>query len=442
MRHVDSADRGSNSTLSRPVSIQRQGLGGVDLKDVIGILLRRKHWIFAICGAFCVVAATYLMIARPAYTAVAQVYVDPRDRPTPQEGSAAQNSVPGDGLLLVESQLKIITSNEVLTRVVDETGLANDPEFNGKGGLGSKIRSLFGMGSSDPPELTALRNLRLKTAVKRNDRSFVIDIMVSADTAARATRLTEAVANAYLEEQAKANSTFNRRISEAITSQLARMRDAVSQSERAVAAYKAANNLVGTRNRLVTDQELDEANTQLTNAKAKLSEAQARVKLIDAIVSGGAGLEALPEVVQSGTITQLRARAADIVRDEAQLAQINGPNHPALQAVRAQLRDVQTAIKDEVKRIAEAVRYVATSERTNVQELQARFDSLKALSQTNDKIIVPLRELERKADSDRAVYEMFLAKAKTAHEQQVVDTTNIRLISPASPPQARAGRRP
>lgn len=82
---------------------------GVDLKDVIGILLRRKHWIFAICGAFCVVAATYLMIARPAYTAVAQVYVDPRDRPTPQEGSAAQNSVPGDGLLLVESQLKIIT---------------------------------------------------------------------------------------------------------------------------------------------------------------------------------------------------------------------------------------------------------------------------------------------------------------------------------------------
>ncbi|ERF82711.1 chain-length determining protein [Bradyrhizobium viridifuturi] len=411
---------------------------GVDLKDVIGILLRRKHWIFAICGAFCVVAATYLMIARPAYTAVAQVYVDPRDRPTPQEGSAAQNSVPGDGLLLVESQLKIITSNEVLTRVVDETGLANDPEFNGKGGLGSKIRSLFGMGSSDPPELTALRNLRLKTAVKRNDRSFVIDIMVSADTAARATRLTEAVANAYLEEQAKANSTFNRRISEAITSQLARMRDAVSQSERAVAAYKAANNLVGTRNRLVTDQELDEANTQLTNAKAKLSEAQARVKLIDAIVSGGAGLEALPEVVQSGTITQLRARAADIVRDEAQLAQINGPNHPALQAVRAQLRDVQTAIKDEVKRIAEAVRYVATSERTNVQELQARFDSLKALSQTNDKIIVPLRELERKADSDRAVYEMFLAKAKTAHEQQVVDTTNIRLISPASPPQRKS----
>jgi uncharacterized protein involved in exopolysaccharide biosynthesis/Mrp family chromosome partitioning ATPase len=411
---------------------------GIDLKDVVGILSRRRGWIFGVCGAFCVLAATYVLVARPAYTALAQVYVDPRDRPTPKEEAAVQNSVPGDGLLLVESQLKIITSNEVLMRVVDEMGLRNDPEFNGENGLTSKIKALVGLGSSDAPALTALRNLRLKTSAKRNDRSFVIDIMVSADTAERATKLTDAVANAYLEEQANANSNFNRRISEAITSQLERMRNAVSQSEQAVAAYKVANNLVGARNRLVTEQELDEANTQLTNANTRLSEAQARVKLVDAIVSGGTRMEALPEAIQSGTIIQLRAKAADISRDEAQLAQINGPNHPALQSARAQVRDVQAAIKNEVNLIAQAVRNAATSERTNVQNLQARFDTLKTLSQTNDKAIVPLRELERRADSNRAIYETFLSKAKTASEQQVIDTTNIRLISRASPPERKS----
>jgi uncharacterized protein involved in exopolysaccharide biosynthesis len=317
-------------------------------------------------------------------------------------------------------------------------GLRNDPEFNGESGLTSNIRTLLGLGSSDAPALTALRNLRLKTSAKRNDRSFVIDIMVSADTAERATKLTDAVAKAYLEEQASANANFNRRISEAITAQLERMRNAVSQSEQAVAAYKAANGLVGARNRLVTEQELDEANTQLVNANTRLSEAEARVKLIDAIVSGGARLEALPEAIQSGTIIQLRARAADISREEAQLAQINGPNHPALQSVRAQVRDVQSAIKNEVNLIAQAVRNAATSERTNVQNLQARFEALKMLSQANEKAIVPLRELERKADANRAIYETFLAKAKTASEQQVIDTTNIRLISRASPPERKS----
>ncbi|MBR0872556.1 chain-length determining protein [Bradyrhizobium tropiciagri] len=411
---------------------------GVDFKDVTGILFRRKAWVFGVAAAFCAMAVTYVAFARPAYTATAEVYVDPRDRPTPKDEPSVQNSVPGDGLLLVESQLKIITSGEVLTRVVDEMKLASDPDFNGRNDLTGAIKALLGLSQNKPPELVALRNLRLNTAVKRNDRSFVIDIMVSARTPEQAARLTNAVANAFLEGQASANSNFNRRISDAITSQLDRMRASVNQSEQAVAAYKAANNLVGARNRLVTEQELDEANTQLTNAKTRLNEILARVKVIESIEAGGAQLEALPEAVQSATIAQLRARAADASREEAQLALINGPNHPALRSARAQLQDVQVAIKNEVKLIAAAVRNAAAGERTNVQTLQARFDSLKKLSENNEKVMVPLRELERKADSDRALYETFLAKAKTAGVQEVIDTTNIRLISQASPPDRKS----
>jgi succinoglycan biosynthesis transport protein ExoP len=410
---------------------------GVDFKDVLAILGRRKRWVFCVPAVLCALAVAYVVVARPAYTATAQVYVDPRDRQTPKD-EQAQNAVPGDGLLLVESQLKIITSDVVLTRVIDETGLQNDPEFNGQSGLIPNIKAWFGIGLSVDRTAIVLRNLRLKTAARRNDRSFVIDIMASADTRERATMLTNAVANAYLEEQTSANANFNRRVSEAITSQLERLRNAVSQSEQAVAAYKAANNLVGARNRMVSEQQLDEANTQLTNAKTRLNEAEARVRLIDAIERGGAQLDALPEAIASGTIVQLRARAADISRDEALLAQINGPNHPALQAVRAQVRDVQISINNELKLIAQAVRNAATNERTNVQNLQANFDSLKALSQTNEKAIVPLRELERKAESNRAIYETFLAKAKTAGEQQAIDTTNIRLISRASPPEGKS----
>jgi len=411
---------------------------GVNLSDLVAILVRRRAWVFGTAMACLVLASGYLAIVKPAYTSTAQVYVDPRDRPTPKEDPGEQSNVPGDGLLLVESQLKIITSGEVLSRVVDQMGLREDPEFNGRGGLISSLKTTFGFGQSGNPELAALRHLRLITSAKRNERSFVIDISVSAHTSQRATDLANAVASAYVEEQASANANFNRRISEAITSQLERMRDAVSHSEQAVAAYKVANNLVGSRNRLVTDQELDEANTQLTNAKARLNEAEARVKLIESIESGSAPLESLPEAIQSSSIVQLRARAADVSREEAQLAQIVGPSHPALQAARAQVRDVQAAIKSEVKLIAQGVRNIATSERTNVQNLQARFDSLKALAQANEKAIVPLRELERKADSNRAVYETFLAKAKAASEQQVIDNTNIRLISRAIPPDRQS----
>jgi succinoglycan biosynthesis transport protein ExoP len=415
-----------------------QATDGVNLADLANVLVQRRAWIFGTTIACLVLAAGYLAVAKPTYTSTAEVYVDPRDRPTPKEDPSEKSSVPGDGLLLVESQLRIITSGEVLSRVVNRMGLSEDPEFDGRGGLIANIKAMLGFGEPGNPKLAALRRLRLATAAKRNERSFVIDVSVSAHTPQRATDLANAVANAYLEEQASANANFDRRISEAITSQLERMRDSVSHSEQAVAAYKVAHNLVGSRDKLVTDQELTEANTQLTNAKARLNEAQARVKLVDSIESGGAPLESLPEAIQSSTMAQLRARAVDASRAEAQLAQVVGPNHPALQQARAQVRDVQVAIKNEVKLIAQAVRNVATSERTNVQNLQARFDSLKALTQTNEKAMVQLREFQLKADSDRAVYETYLAKAKAATEEQVINNTNIRLISPAILPDRRS----
>lgn len=404
---------------------------GVNLGDLAGIVIRRKAWVFRTTLVCLMLAAGYLAVAKPVYRSTAEVYVDPRDRPTPKEDPGEKSNVPGDGLLLVESQLKIITSGEVLSRVVERMNLSEDPEFNGRGSLIANITAMFGLGDSGNPKLAALRRLRLATSVKRNERSYVIDISVSARAPQRAADLANAVANAYLEEQASANANFNRRLSDAITSQLERMRDAVSRSEQAVAAYKAANNLVGTRDKLVTDQELTEANTQLMNAKAKLNEAQARVRLVDSIESGGAPLESLPEAMQSNTIVQLRVHAVDASRAEVQLARVLGPDHPALQQARAQVQDVQSAIKNEVKRIAQSVRNVATSERINVQSLQARFDSLKALTQTNEKAMVQLRELELKANSDRVVYETYLAKAKAATEEQAINNTNIRLISRA-----------
>lgn len=421
-----------------PEAVGAKAPESVDVKDVFGILRRRKRWVFGVPLLLCALASTYAMLARPAYMATAQVYVDPRDRHMPKD-DPLQNSVPGDGLLLVESQLKIITSDEVLTRVIEKTGLRADKEFNGeRDGLISKLKALLGLGTPADRTLTTLRNLRLKTAAKRIERSFVIDIMASADTRERAVGLANALAASYLEERASANAAFNRRISEAIASRLDALRESVRESEEAVAAFKAENNLIGARNRLVTEQQLDEANTQLTNARTRLANAQSRVKMLDAIRRSGAPLDAVPEAMQSGTIVQLRARAADISREESQLAMLDGPNHPALKAVRAQQEDIQRAIKAELDRIATAVRQEAGREQANVQNLQTSFETMKTLSRTNDKVMVPLRELERTAESSRAIYESFLAKAKATEEQQVIDINNIRLITRASPPEYKS----
>ncbi len=117
--------------------------------------------------------------------------------------------------------------------------------------------------------------------------------------------------------------------------------------------------------------------------------------LSESIEAGSTPLEALPEAIQSNTIVQLRGRAADASREEAQLAQVVGPSHPALQQARAQVRDVQAAIKSEAQRGSLSPCEKCSDNRAYKRsESSGTLRSLKALAQDNEKAMVPLRELE------------------------------------------------
>src|SRR6185312_422029 len=79
----------------------------------------------------------------PKFTAIAQLYVDPRElQLVDRELTPRAQDVSGLSMV-VESQARLITSNSVLFKVIQETNLDKDPEFGvaSNGGL----TSLFGL---------------------------------------------------------------------------------------------------------------------------------------------------------------------------------------------------------------------------------------------------------------------------------------------------------
>ncbi len=412
------------------------GASGVAARDVMSALGRHKLLVFGLPLLLMAGALAYSFVSKPGYTSTAQVFVDPRDRTLPRETPVS--NLPGDGILLVESQLKLITSDEVLSRVAQKLNLKDDPAFSKPSGLLSPLRALLGMKSDTDPALATLRTLRLNTSAKRMDRSFVLDVSATAQTPEKAVLIANSVAETYLESLADAEAGFNKKTSDAINARLEDLRQAVQKSENEVEAFRSANGLVGARTKMVTEQQLDEVNTQLTAAKTKMADARSKVQQLDQVRQAGGNLSALPEAVQSATIAQLRAQSATVTRDEALLSEQYGPSHPALIAAKAQRRDIEAAINAELARIGQSARNEAARAQSNVQSLQANFDALKAQQVTNDKAMVPLRELERKAEANRGIYEAFLAKAKAAQESQGLDTNNARLISRATPPEQKS----
>ena len=119
---------------------------GFDLLALFRLLWRRKTTIVAAALGCAIAAVVIGKSLSPKFTATAQLYVDPRElQLVDRELTPRAQDVSGLSMV-VESQARLITSNSVLLKVIQNTGLDKDPEFGGesKGALTSLL-GLFGI---------------------------------------------------------------------------------------------------------------------------------------------------------------------------------------------------------------------------------------------------------------------------------------------------------
>ncbi|HEX8168549.1 MAG TPA: exopolysaccharide transport family protein [Beijerinckiaceae bacterium] len=401
--------------------------------------LRRRLWLVALVAALFVgAAAAFLALSPPRYIATAQIIVDPRGLQVLDKEVSPRAQNPDVQIPLVESEMRVLKSTKVLDLLIEREGLDKDAEFTkGRwspiGALKGLVSGLLGRQKPDAdPRLAALYALDEKVAVRRAERSFVIDITVATESADKSARLANALVQAYMEENAAAQAEAARRSGEALASRLeelsARVRDASNRAEE----FKARHDMVGAGGRLVSDQQLTELNNQLGVARTRTAEARAKVEQIERLRGTDPG--AFTEAVQSQTVMTLRAQYADIKRRHADLATKLGERHPDLAAVERELKDAQASIAAEVGRLARAARADYERAKASEEALQKSLDaqSLKAVATSQD--LVRLRELEREVEASRAVYEATLVRSRELKEQTLVDTTNVRHITVATPP--------
>ena len=274
--------------------------------------------------------------------------------------------------------------------------------------------------------------------VKRAERTYVVDVSVTSQDPAKAARLANAVAQAYLAEQTDVRSDAARQISQSLSARLNELKDRVREAEDRVETFKARNNIVGASGQLVNEQQLSELNNQLGVAHARTAAAKARLDQVERLQLSKDEIGAFPEAVQSQTVAALRSQYAEVMRREAEQMTSLGQRHPAVIEIQAEAARLHKMIEDEVHRLALSARSEYESARANEAALAASLETLKNRAVTTNEAMVTLRELERDVQASRAVYKSFLVRARETGEQERLDTKNIRVISRAEPPQGRS----
>jgi succinoglycan biosynthesis transport protein ExoP len=405
-------------------------------------LWRRKSLIALTVAMALLLSLGADLVMTPRYRAVSQILIGPVDLRVVEKTVMPPAQTADANVIQVESETRILTSDRVLLRVVDNEKLTADPEFGaGAPSLMSQLRVSLGFGSqakTGDAELAALRQLQRSVSAKRGERTYVVDVIVETADRDKSARIANAIAQAYLDEQTAARAEASRRATDSLSSRLSELRERVRNAEEQVELYKREHNIIGPTGRLVDEQQLTELNNQLTTAKARTAEAKARYEQILRLQRSGADSGSTSEAVQSNTIGRLREQYATIARQEANLAAELGPRHPWVIDARAQVRNAQQHITEELSRVAEANRNDYERALANENSLANSFDVLKRKAMDTSLAFVKLRELEREAEASRAVYESFLGRAREMREQERLDTTNVRILSDAQPPQDRS----
>lgn len=414
----------------------------IDPMKVIGGIGKSKLLV-VLCTILGAVLGVAIALSTPKkYETATELLIDPRDlklvdRDLTQAGFSNEAT-----LAIVENQVRVITSGTVLNKVVEQLRLDQDPEFNGQGNGGSLfsgVRSLFSRGSAgavDPGRRRALAitHLAENLNVERGGKTFVVVIRAKTEDAEKSALVANTMAEVFLKTYGELQSETAGRATDELTARLTELRSGVETAERKVETFKVDNDIINPQGRLITDDELVKLNEQLSVARARGLELDARAAStksinVDAVLGG-----VLPEALASPSMTELRSQYAALKSEADRLAVRLGPRHPQLQAIEAQLSGARTQINAELNRIVSSVQTELARSVQLEQELSSRMEQLKVRQGDVNRSMVALRELEREATSRRAVYEAYLLRARETGEQKDINTANMSIISRAFPP--------
>jgi uncharacterized protein involved in exopolysaccharide biosynthesis len=411
--------------------------------DLIELDFRRLFsWIrrgMALAAALALVGGAlgvaFVLMSKPRYTVGTDILINPANLQVVANDLYAQPGQVDAQVLSAGSKLRVLTSGNVLSRVVDELALDRDSEFyDPTPSLLSGLLATPATGPAPDPKLIALQNLTKRVSTLSDDKSFVSTLSVSAETSEKAIRISQSMVKFFQEELARAESEGANRAASALEDRLEQLRRDVQAAEEKVETYKREKQLSSSDGQLVNSQAMTQLNSQIVAARSAVIAAQAAY---DGLVAAGNNATSSDPVV-SAAILALRSRAGSLTQQLDAQSMKFGPRHPSIVGIKAELAAVNAQLETEINRAIKTAKATLDEAKAALAALGGSMDALKGNVFSDNESQVALRQLERDAAAKTAIYESFMARARQITEREQIDTTNVQVISTPVPPAGRS----
>ncbi|HVY88061.1 MAG TPA: polysaccharide biosynthesis tyrosine autokinase [Hyphomonadaceae bacterium] len=431
------------------------------IQRVIRAVRRRLPVMIAVFVLTYAAVAAYTFHLKPLYTATSRVIVNTRDQKVIDIG-AVISGMPANSAA-VDTEAEILHSRTLIEDVVKRLDLMNSPEFNWSKAEPSEmdkriaavkgfIKGLVPFQKKEPaaapppptPEEAAeqeqalldsvIDSVRGSISVNRLGSTYIIEISATSPTAKMAAKLTNTLADAYLDYQRNTKLKATKRAREWLDERVADLRNEVQVAESKAEAHRSSSGLLSAGGATLTEKAVTDLQTTLAAAQADYNQKSARKRNLDQQIAAGAGIDTIAEALSSANISSLRAKQADIAARKAEAIRVYGEKHPTYQRVLVEEADNNRLIEAELRRISSNLDQEVLIARENVNSLQTSLNKMKAELASNNHSGVEQAALEREAAASRQLYEEFNNRFKETNELVGLDDSDAVVDSYAPVP--------
>jgi succinoglycan biosynthesis transport protein ExoP len=409
-------------------------------------VIRKRRW--TVLTAFSVLFATVLVGSfkeKPVFQARALIEID-KENPSvanPQELFLLDEV--SDAYL--ETQYKVLTSDDLAERVIHQLGLDRQAEF-----LPSTLAWPWSMTASaaaafppPPPKdsaavpdlsvrETVLTRFRSRLDIRPIRRSRAVELRFDSQDPELAARTVNAVAENYIQKNLEARWDAAQKASEWLSQQLHDLKAKLEKSEDDLQKYAADNGLLFLETEKgdaesIVNQSVREVQGELTRAQADRMEKESIFRLVQ---SGEYG--SLPGVLDNKLLQDLTFRLADLQREQAQLAATFTDNYPKVKETQSQIAEIQSSLERERWRAAQKISndYFAALRREKL--VRQAFAGKQAEANQIAEKSVQYGMLSREVDTNKGLYEGLLQRLKEAGVSAGLKASNIRIVDPGTVP--------
>ena len=421
------SNNSGNNLVNHPGNVYPEELlepaGGLDLREFISVLNRRKKLLIATAIATMLLALLLTLLMQPIYRADATIKVERYaananiDILNPETSRSDRD--------FFETQIQLIQTKALARRVIEQLGL--DKKAAPKG-LFSKIKSLFGANSSSHKDKKSMEEIFLENlTVKPISNSQLLKISYDSSNPKLAADISNAIAKTFVRQNLERRFDTASSYKTYVTDNIKITRKSLEEAEQRLNRYAKENNIVkDTDGESTGTHTLKKQAEELVLAEKERIEAEAAYEIYKNDPSSDPS-----SIINNPYILSLKKAVA---RLQSKYQSYRNKRSRAARNLKKEIDGIKKQIATEAESIKLSLKSTYLEARQKEKMLRLQLDKLKENALNQQSKYTKYNRLLREVEINQLAYNKQLEQLMAVNVASNVGTNNISIIDKASPP--------